>query len=66
MEQEKKVYGLSFAPLVAFCNRDIQLIFCVIAGFTIAMYEYEKTIHTLWNTVKGVSSPPFTPQRLIP
>ena len=31
------------------------VLICVLTGFTMALVEFEKTIPTLWDTVKGES-----------
>lgn len=51
MQDQKKLYGASFSlsPLTSYS-------FCYYSGFTVSLYEYEATIPTLWNAVKGALS----------
>ena len=46
MQNEGKVYGTPPPPI-----SPPSLILQIIKGFTITLYEFEKTIKTLWSTV---------------
>lgn len=47
MQENNKVYGACARVCCRVSNS------CDVAAFTIAMYEFEATIPTLWSTVKG-------------
>ena len=49
MQDQNKVYG-KHTWNVAKCIPDVPWL-----GFTVSLYEYENTIPTLWNAVKGLS-----------
>ena len=49
MQENNKIYGpflLQFPPFRALCS-------WIILGFTISLYEFSRTIETLWSTVGG-------------
>jgi hypothetical protein len=67
MQQQNKVYGKPTPPQTnSSCryrlsiHRAAVILYSMLtmlsAGFTITMYEYERTIQTLWATVKGASA----------
>jgi alpha 1,2-mannosyltransferase len=59
MQDNNKIYGkpvpnFSTPPSPAFAGRESYLTFIFVsAGFTITMYEYERTIQTMWKTIQG-------------